>query len=126
MRGYVDPPGPQRAARRAAAKGARVGIERNGCQDIEAARAPDVDVDAGGAGDGRAIAAALRRMARRGAGVGEEARPFMRAAGYGDADVAAGRIACRAGAGDAAGRLRRSEEHTSELQSIMRISYAVL
>src|SRR3546814_1431929 len=80
MRGDVDPPGPQRAARRAAAKGARVGIERNGCQDIEAARAPDVDVDAGGAGDGRAIAAALRR---------------------------------------------RSEEHTSELQSLMRISYAV-
>src|SRR3546814_6483580 len=29
MRGDVDPPGPQRAARRAAAKGARVGIERS-------------------------------------------------------------------------------------------------
>src|SRR3546814_4572040 len=29
------------------------------------------------------------------------------------------------GAARAAGRLRRSEEHTSELQSLMRISYAV-
>src|SRR3546814_9163091 len=37
-----------------------------------------------------------------------------------------GRARHRAGAlGHAAGRQRRSEEHTSELQSLMRISYAV-
>src|SRR3546814_7658882 len=32
---------------------------------------------------------------------------------------------CRGRAGNAAGLSRRSEEHTSELQSLMRISYAV-
>src|SRR3546814_3327034 len=55
--------------------------------------------------------------------------------GGGEADVAATqkrvdrgvhhqRIRCR-DAGDAGARAQRSEEHTSELQSLMRISYAV-
>src|SRR3546814_4817620 len=37
----------------------------------------------------------------------------------------AGRDAADAGGGDRIRRRRRSEEHTSELQSLMRISYAV-
>src|SRR3546814_1084712 len=42
------------------------------------------------------------------------------------ADAASGRDAARAGAGGRSGLSRlRSEEHTSELQSLMRISYAV-
>src|SRR3546814_3804573 len=39
--------------------------------------------------------------------------------------LAAGAVLDRALAGDAVDRLQRSEEHTSELQPLMRISYAV-
>src|SRR3546814_8473238 len=46
--------------------------------------------------------------------------PRQRSAGCGG--VAADR---RAGAGEIGGEQRRSEEHTSELQSLIRISYAV-
>src|SRR3546814_8506825 len=55
-----------------------------------------------------------RRNAHEGA---EGAEPRIRAA----ENVCAGRSSTRAGAGTCG----RSEEHTSELQSLMRISYAV-
>ncbi|KEQ51887.1 hypothetical protein BV95_03824 [Sphingobium chlorophenolicum] len=101
----VDAPAPQDSTRRPAAKDLRFGIERNGFEDVQRARPADIDIDAGSAGDHHAIAAAVGRMAGGGADVREQARPLMRAAGYGHADIAAGRAACGAGACHAGGRL---------------------
>src|SRR3546814_7835910 len=42
-----------------------------------------------------------------------------------DLDLVTRKMRRQRGAGSSAARLRRSEEHTSELQSLMRISYAV-
>src|SRR3546814_6034682 len=42
-----------------------------------------------------------------------------------DVQQPCGRAAVRAGGGGLAGKMSESEEHTSELQSLMRISYAV-
>src|SRR3546814_7810157 len=56
--------------------------------------------------------------------VPHQTQPFPADAGAGSGDERHQRlVALRPGAGDAKG-LERSEEHTSELQSLMRISYA--
>src|SRR3546814_2127364 len=60
----------------------------------------------------------------------DDARRTVTLVGDDEADAGAGRIGwnsplARALRGAAVGDLRRSEEHTSELQSLMRSSYAV-
>src|SRR3546814_7516870 len=73
----------------------------------------------------RALAADVDDRALRPEGVGD-ARDGIGAAGTGGGDDAAGLAGlARVAVGGMRRRLLRSEEHTSELQSLMRISYAV-
>src|SRR3546814_3756298 len=70
------------------------------------------------------LSIALRARSRADA----EPRRFHRAAlcgSYGPKGVSAFVVAVRSSAAPRAGAAARSEEHTSELQSLMRISYAV-
>src|SRR3546814_3178244 len=74
---------------------------------------------------------AVGRIARRPCGAAHPARSVFRTAALrGDRGEHRARPATRLGAAQAdgkagGGRTPRSEEHTSELQSLMRISYAV-
>src|SRR3546814_6126032 len=83
---------------------------------------------------GRPAARRLRRDADRaqnGAGAAERRRPRLAGGGKADPGLAAHRPAMAVRIGRRRGRIgaglsrARSEEHTSELQSLMRISYAV-
>src|SRR3546814_10620287 len=68
--------------------------------------------------------ALLARNSRQGTQPGVDAQVGSQVAGHWLPCVAHRRHGCR-GRPKAAGRTARSEEHTSELQSLMRISYAV-
>src|SRR3546814_6507256 len=66
----------------------------------------------------------LGRIGRDTPAVGKSLARARRAGGHGS--VAGRRFTgARLGRGNGIGRVLRSEEHTSELQSLMRISYAV-
>src|SRR3546814_2934616 len=84
--------------------------------------------------EGLAVVPDLGRQARRGCGTGVRRRRAGAGAGRRLAGLCGcepeertrrGRRAMGAGRGEDGRRLLRSEEHTSELQSLMRISYAV-
>ena len=107
MRQQRDPPGARRRPRRADAGHRRIGGKRDEAVERQAAGAADIDRDPVRPGDCRAEIAAVAGIARIGPDIGGEPAPLMRARGYRDADIPAGRIARAAGAGIAAGRLRR-------------------
>src|SRR3546814_4469592 len=75
---------------------------------------------------GDVLAAGNGLDARDRAAVGADAAAVGRGAAVAAAVAGRGGAACsREGCGERGGAKQRSEEHTSELQSLMRISYAV-
>src|SRR3546814_3773027 len=90
---------------------------------------PQIRADQGG-GESPVLHGAKRRkggetrlIAKRGRIAAETVQPLRQGAGTGPEVEQRARRHCRLNLGKAPAR--RSEEHTSELQSIMRISYAV-